>query len=321
MSHQGDAAHMLPASMVFIERDWLSSNQVVFHDSPGQASLVDTGYIKHKGLTDRLVDHACAGRSLQRIVNTHLHSDHCGGNRLLADKHPCDILVPEASFDAARQWNEAALSFHATGQRCDRFTPTQPIAPGQRLMLGGLPWRVYAAPGHDPESIVLFQEERRILISADALWGDGFGVIFPELAGESGFAEQEAILEVIRSLQPSHVIPGHGPLFSDVGAALERAEARLAFLRSQPQKHAQYALKVLVKFLMLDREVVNTEDFVTHLCGAQVPQNACRILNTSVKNGLQSAIDSMVRAGQLFTSAHGQTLSAHPLEATGLNTA
>jgi len=304
---------MLPSTMRFIERDWLSSNQVVFFDGSHQASVVDTGYVKHKALSQTLVDHARTERALTRIVNTHLHSDHCGGNRLLADAHGCEVFVPEASYAAAAAWDASRLSFDATGQRCDRFTPTQAIAPGQTLQLGDMPWHVYAAPGHDPESIILFQEDHRILISADALWGDGFGVIFPELAGDSGFTEQEAILRVIRSLQPSYVIPGHGPIFSDVGAALERADTRLAFLRAQPQKHAQYALKVLVKFLMLDREVVETEDFVVHLSGAQVAQHACRILNVSVRDGLQTAIDSMVRAGQLFMTANGQTLSAHPL--------
>jgi glyoxylase-like metal-dependent hydrolase (beta-lactamase superfamily II) len=304
---------MLPSTMCFIERDWLSSNQIVFFDGSHQASVVDTGYVKHKALSQTLVDHARTERALTRIINTHLHSDHCGGNRLLFDAHGCEVFVPEASYAAATAWDTARLSFDATGQRCDRFTPTQAIAPGQTLQLGYMPWRVYAAPGHDPESIILFQEDHRILISADALWGDGFGVIFPELAGDSGFTEQEAILRVIRGLQPSYVIPGHGPIFSDVGAALERAETRLAFLRAQPQKHAQYALKVLVKFLMLDREVVDTEDFVVHLSGAQVPQHACRILNVSVREGLQTAIDSMVRAKQLFASANGQTLSAHPV--------
>jgi hypothetical protein len=53
---------------------------------------------------------------------------------------------------------------------------------------------------------------------------------------------------------------------------------------------------------------------VAHLCGAQVPQHACRILKISLRDGLQTAIDSMVRAGQLFMTANGQTLSAHPLE-------
>jgi glyoxylase-like metal-dependent hydrolase (beta-lactamase superfamily II) len=305
---------MLPSTMRFIERDWLSSNQIVFLDGSHQASLVDTGYVKHKVLSQTLVDHARTERSLTRIINTHLHSDHCGGNRLLADAHGCEVFVPEASYAAAAAWDTSRLSFEATGQRCDRFTPSQAIAPGQTLQLGAMPWHVYAAPGHDPESIILFQEDTGVLISADALWGDGFGVIFPELMGERGFDEQEAILKVITRLRPRCVIPGHGPIFSDVEEALQRAEARLTFLRSQPQKHAQYALKVLIKFLMLDRETENTEAFVKHLAKAKVAQDACALLDVDVHQGLRSSIESMVAAGQLFLTEDQGTLSAYSLQ-------
>jgi len=303
---------MLPPSMRFIERDWLSSNQIVFLDDDQQASVVDTGYVKHKELSQLLVNQARAGRSLTRIINTHLHSDHCGGNRLLADFHGCEVLVPEASFAAASSWDESGLSFQATGQRCDPFTPTQALAPGQTIMLGGMPWRAYAAPGHDPESVILFQQDTGILISADALWGDGFGVIFPELTGHSGFHEQEAILKVIRSLRPRCVIPGHGPTFSDVEDALQRAETRLTFLRSQPLKHAQYALKVLVKFLMLDRETENKTEFIEHLSRAQVPRDACAILGAELSQGITQTIEGMIASGQLFQSPDGQSLNAHP---------
>jgi glyoxylase-like metal-dependent hydrolase (beta-lactamase superfamily II) len=184
-------------------------------------------------------------------------------------------------------------------------------------VLGELPWKVYAAPGHDPESVIFFQQDTGILISADALWGDGFGVIFPELMGERGFDEQEAILKIIYQLRPRCVIPGHGPMFLDVEDALQRAQTRLAFLRSQPLKHAQYALKVLVKFLMLDRETESTEAFIAHLAKAKVAQDACALLSIDVQQGLQSAIESMVRAGQLFVTEGQETLSAYgpPIEA------
>jgi glyoxylase-like metal-dependent hydrolase (beta-lactamase superfamily II) len=42
---------------------------------------------------------------------------------------------------------------------------------------------VLAAPGHDPHMVMLFNRERGILISADALWEHGFGAIFPEIEG------------------------------------------------------------------------------------------------------------------------------------------
>lgn len=298
----------LPTSLKFIERDWLSSNQILFFDDDAQASLVDTGYVKHKQLTQQLINHACGDRPLTRLFNTHLHSDHCGGNGLLSTQWACSLAVPEASFEAARHWNTEALTFKATGQRCDRFEPTHAIAPGQTLWLGQMPWQVHAAPGHDPESVIFFQEDHGILISADALWRDGFGVIFPELSGHSGFTEQEEILTVIHALRPRIVLPGHGPAFTDVQEALARADQRLRFLRAQPIKHAQYALKVLVKFLMLDLETVGRDSLIDHLSAARVAQEACALLGTPTAQGIEWAIQAMVQSGQIFASDNGSTL-------------
>ncbi len=60
-----------------------------------------------------------------------------------------------------------------------------------------------AAPGHDPHSVVLWDAADRVLISADVLWQHGFGAIFPEIEGESGFAEQGAMLDLIAGLDPA----------------------------------------------------------------------------------------------------------------------
>ena len=73
-------APALPPSIRVLERGWLSSNNILLFDDDGAATLVDTGYVTNKAQTRALVDHALAGRRLARIVNTHLHSDHCGGN-------------------------------------------------------------------------------------------------------------------------------------------------------------------------------------------------------------------------------------------------
>ena len=45
------------------------------------------------------------------------------------------------------------------------------------LELAGITWQVLAGAGHDPHMVMLFEPEARILISADALWEDGFGGI------------------------------------------------------------------------------------------------------------------------------------------------
>ena len=291
--------YTLPPSMRFIERDWLSANQILFFEDDSSASVVDTGYVKHAALTCALLERMLAGRPLTRILNTHLHSDHCGGNAALAQRFDAAIFVPSGSFDLARNWQLEALSFTATGQRCERFLPAGSIDAGQELNLGALTWEVHAAAGHDPESIMLFAPDQRILISADALWEDGFGVTFPELSGESGFQEQQEVLEQIESLQPKIVIPGHGPIFVDLASALARARGRLAWLKEDPVRNARYALKVLVKFIMLDLERATEAQLFERLGTAQVFRDASAQAGLNSDHALRWSVESLVKAGAL----------------------
>lgn len=239
--------------IAFIERGWLSSNNVLLHGAPGEgATLVDTGHCLHAAQTLALVRDALGGEPLARIVNTHLHSDHCGGNALLQREFGAPLLVPPGEFDAARAWDEDALSYRATRQRCERFTPDARLMPGETLDVGGRRWDVIAAPGHDPHAVMLFDARHGVLISADALWGNGFGVVFPELVGEPGFDDVAAVLDAIERLPVRWVLPGHGAAFDDVGAALAHARSRLASFRADPARHDRHAAKVLLKYHLLE---------------------------------------------------------------------
>lgn len=299
---------LLPPDMRVIERNWLSSNMIVF-DNGLTITVVDTGYDKHAGITESLVDAARLGRPLTRIINTHLHSDHCGGNARLADRHACEILVPSGAFEASRSWNRSALSFDATGQRCQRFVPTGMIEPGQTLRLGERDWQIHAAPGHDPDAILLFEPTSKTLISADALWQDGFGVTFPELSGDSGFAEQAAVLDRIEALAPARVIPGHGSLFTDVGAALGRARSRLDYLRRNPTKHAAYAIKVLVRYLMLELESAYPAQILDRLGSGAIVRHTAAQLGLTPDEAIRWAIDQLTAGGQLEREGSGPLLS------------
>src|SRR5471030_897394 len=121
-------------------------------------------------------------------------------------------------------------------------------------------WRALGAPGHDPHSLIFYCPEQRVLVSADALWENGFGVIFPELVGESGFAEARATLDLIATLDVQLVIPGHGAPFADVAGALARARGRLDYLSADPLRNAENAVKVLLKFLLLERQRIALAD-------------------------------------------------------------
>jgi glyoxylase-like metal-dependent hydrolase (beta-lactamase superfamily II) len=247
-------AHLPPSMRVF-ERGWLSANNILFSGRE-ETTLVDTGYLTHAPQTLALVEHALHGRRLDRIVNTHLHSDHCGGNAALQAAWGCRIAIPAAEAGKIRDWDEAALSYRATGQQCARFTFDEVISPGDVLTMGDLQWQALAAPGHDPHALLFWCAGEGILLAGDALWQNGFGVIFPELAGEPGFDEVRDTLDLIAALDPRLVVPGHGAPFTDVGAALQRAYSRLDYLSTDPVRNAENAIKVLLKFLLLERREI-----------------------------------------------------------------
>jgi glyoxylase-like metal-dependent hydrolase (beta-lactamase superfamily II) len=241
------------AGLSVLERGWLSSNNVLFAaDRDVPPVLVDSGYWSHGAQTVALVQHALAGRRLERIVNTHLHSDHCGGNAALQQAFDCAIDVPAGEAAKVDAWDEDALTFRATGQHCPRFRRAGAIAAGADVTLGGWQWQAIASPGHDPESIALYQPELELLIAADALWENGFGIVFPELDGEPGFDDVRATLERLSHLRVRGVIPGHGRPFADAAAAIGRAHRRLDGLVADPPRHARHATKVLIKFHLME---------------------------------------------------------------------
>ncbi len=240
--------------ITLLERGWLSSNNIVLHGEEGGdgAVLVDAGHVVHATQTLALVRHALQGETLRGVVNTHLHSDHCGGNATLQRAFGCSLHIPPGQWAAVMAWDEDALSYAPTGQRCERFVPDGCLRPGDTLTVGRQHWQALAAPGHDPHSLVLFNAETGVLITADALWERGFGVVFPELDGESAFDEVAATLDLIESLGAAVAIPGHGAAFSDIPGALVQARQRLAAFRADPARHARHALKALIKYHVLE---------------------------------------------------------------------
>lgn len=292
----------LPPQLHVFERGWLSANAVL-GVGPEGATLVDSGYCSHAEQTLALVTATLGEQPLAQLLNTHLHSDHCGGNAALQARYPgLYTAIPPGEAAAVRAWDEDRLSYRPTGQRCPRFAIDGVLTPGTEVMLAGLPWQVLAAPGHDPHAVLLFQPRYRTLISGDALWENGFGVVFPELDGESAFQEVGDTLDLIEALAPLAVIPGHGAPFGGaavVAQALARARSRLAQFLQSPDKHRQYALKVLMKFKLLEWQRVPLADFMAWARATPYlqRQHALHGQGQALDPWLHALIDSLVAAG------------------------
>jgi glyoxylase-like metal-dependent hydrolase (beta-lactamase superfamily II) len=293
--------------LTVLQRGWLSSNNVVLHGHGQGAVVVDASHVVHHAQTVDLLRHTLAGEALQAVVNTHLHSDHCGGNAAVQRAFECRIVVPPGGFEAARAWDEQALSYRPTGQMVERFMPDDTLLPGDCLEVGGRRWQALAAPGHDPHSLMLFDEASRVLISADALWENGFGVVFPELEGEAAFDEVAATLDLIESLDARWVLPGHGSPFQDVVAALRRARERLQAFRTDPTRHSRYAMRVLLKYHMMEIRQQTTAELLDWVAGTPL----CNIIWANLQRpegSLQAfgsrLVDDLVSGGALRRQDH-----------------
>ncbi|MDR3372064.1 MBL fold metallo-hydrolase [Rhodoferax sp.] len=289
----------LPTGVTVLERGWLSSNNILIQGLTGTA-LIDSGYCTHAPQTLALVQADLQGRPLDLLANTHLHSDHCGGNAALQAAYPLlRTLIPPGQAQQVRAWDPYALSYTPTGQDCPRFKFDEVLQPGTDLRLGDALWQVHAAPGHDPHSVILFEPISRCLISADALWQRGFGVVFPELDGAQAFDEVAATLDVIEELNPRTVIPGHGAPFVDVSLALTVARQRLTDFVASPRKHIQYAAKVMLKFKLLQAQSMTRDALLAWAHGTPYLAHLFERLfaNRPFAQGLDVLVQELVRSG------------------------
>jgi glyoxylase-like metal-dependent hydrolase (beta-lactamase superfamily II) len=293
----------LPDTMRFIERDWLSANHVMFRDHDG-ATIIDTGYVKFAKTTVEKVDAVLRewnGIQLARIINTHLHSDHIGCNLALQRAHPGALLsVPSTEQAMLTQWDSPEQMLSYADQEADRFTWDAVIEPGQQLQLGGECWDVIATPGHDMGSIVLYSKRLRALISADALWENGFGFVVPQAIDAKPLAAQRATFKRLAELDVALVIPGHGPMFTDFAGSLSRASEKLQAFAQDDMKIARNVVKGMFIYSMMWREKMRLDELTNYVgrVGVHRDYNA-QFFRMSDEAFAQWLLDEGLRAGKL----------------------
>jgi glyoxylase-like metal-dependent hydrolase (beta-lactamase superfamily II) len=251
----------LPSSIRVIVRGWLNCNQVVLR-APGDNVLVDSGYCTHRERTLELLAGAggLAGEPLERLVNTHCHSDHMGGNAAIASAYGCRVIIPEGEVKHVDPWTPQSVWMAHFDQKADPFRFDATLAAGDMFEGGGLEWQAHAAPGHDMDALMFFEPRNRILISGDALWQNGMGHVWPEHGANAAIEAAHATLSTIEALAPAIVIPGHGNPFADARAAVARVRPKLDAFRRDPAKNARSVVKAMFAFALLDRREMALAD-------------------------------------------------------------
>ena len=289
----------LPANLRVLERGWLSSNNILLRDAHG-CTLIDSGYGAHLPQTLALIEHALAGVPLERLVNTHCHSDHMGGNAEIRRRHRCRVSIPAGEAPLIDAWNDTDLVLSFADQRAERFGYDDTFDANDTLSMGELDWQVHSAPGHDPHAAMFWSADERILISGDALWENGFGVIFPALFGRAqAFAETRATLDAIAALGAKTVIPGHGRPFIEVDTALERAFGRLRAYESDMTRLARHAAKVMLTFALLEKRELPIAQLPAYIERVPIFGVINRWLEMSTAELAAFLIEDLERAGAI----------------------
>jgi glyoxylase-like metal-dependent hydrolase (beta-lactamase superfamily II) len=256
----------LPSSIRVIVRGWLNCNQVVLR-APGDNVLVDSGYCTHRERTLELVagPAGLAGEPLERLVNTHCHSDHMGGNAAIASAYGCRVIIPEGEVKHVDPWTPQSVWMAHFDQKADPFRFDATLRAGDAFEGGGFEWQAHAAPGHDMDALMFFEPRNRILVSGDALWENGMGHVWPEHGDNRSIAAAHETLSAIEALAPAVVIPGHGKPFTDLRGTVRNVRARLEAFRRDPARNARSVAKAMFAFALLDRREMALADVPAYL--------------------------------------------------------
>ncbi len=171
-----------------------------------RAALIDPG-----GEVDRLLAAvAKSGATLEKVLVTHGHVDHCGGAAEVAERAGVPIEGPHRD-DAF--WidglDEQGASFGVPGARS--FTPDRWLDDGDTVTIGGHVFEVLHCPGHSPGSVVLVNRANRLILMGDVLFRGSIGrTDFP-------YGDHDALIDAITTkLLPLGddftFICGHGPV-------------------------------------------------------------------------------------------------------------
>jgi hydroxyacylglutathione hydrolase len=150
-----------------------------------------------------------AGVTIEKILLTHGHIDHCGQAGVLAAElgvpiegpHEDDLFwIDKLEEDGAR-WNIPGKPF-----KSDRY-----LVDGDQVTVGNLTFEVRHCPGHTPGHVVFHHPESKLAIVGD--------VLFQGSIGRTDFPRgnhQQLIDSITQRLWPmgddTAFVPGHGPV-------------------------------------------------------------------------------------------------------------
>jgi glyoxylase-like metal-dependent hydrolase (beta-lactamase superfamily II) len=165
------------------------------------------------------------GREISEVALTHVHPDHQGCAKAVCEARGVPLACHEADVDAMEGRRPVAASPKPTAQLFGRLWTGPPHKVDRVLHEGDevAGFRVVHAPGHAPGEVIFFRDSDRVAICGDVIRNITYIALRTRLAEPPADltpdpAENRRSIRKLAALNPSLILPGHGPAVTDIGA-------------------------------------------------------------------------------------------------------
>lgn len=184
--------------------DGLCSNIYVLGKE--EATIVDTGVGNRANpIFPQLAELGVMPENIKQVIITHAHHDHAMGAFLILEQANPRVFVHEDDTKyIASSFGEALVK----------------VVEGDIIDTAIGSFMVYLTPGHTNGSMCLYNVEKKILISGDTVFPDGY---YGRYDGESGSLDAMInSLKKLTELDCEIMLPGHGsPVFQDANSHIQ----------------------------------------------------------------------------------------------------
>lgn len=172
--------------------------------------LVDTGTGENFSQIKDFMKNNMDVSRIKKIINTHCHYDHVGGNKKFRDWLGAEIMVHENDAYAIEHNTEATVA-DMFGTSLRAFKVNKKLKDNDVINTEHLYLRILHTPGHTAGSICIFEETSKTLITGDTLFDNTCGRHDLPSGNRQELIES---LKKILDINPKHILPGHGNIKS-----------------------------------------------------------------------------------------------------------
>jgi hydroxyacylglutathione hydrolase len=183
--------------------------------------LIDAG-----AKTDRRrISKAIADRDISLLALTHVHPDHQGCAKVVCTEREIPLACHADDVDAmeGRRPVQEAHTGHPVNRLFKVLLTGPPHKVDRILNEGDMvgPFRVIHAPGHQRGEVIFFRDSDRVAIVGDVMRNMSFATGLPSIKEPPRIftldpVEARRSIRKLADLEPSLLLPGHGPAVSDI---------------------------------------------------------------------------------------------------------